>query len=93
MKILMNLILFVSILFGAESVAPKEVIENIDFFKEFEFFLFMDLIEKEELEIDLTDKKSEKQDTELILSTKSLNVSTNNINIILSTDTGRNYEN
>lgn len=96
-KLLISLLLFLLIA-GTEKLIPKELLENIEILKELEFFIFMDIIEKEvKME---TQKKQEKDNKKEIIkkikdieaSTVTIHISTNTLNINNSTTTRRNYE-
>lgn len=97
-KLLISLLLFLLIA-GTEKLIPKELLENIEILKELEFFIFMDIIEKEvKME---TQKKQEKDNKKEIIkkikdievSTVTIHISTNTLNINNSTTTTRrNYE-
>lgn len=88
-----KIIFFYLLLLGAEKAVPKEIIDNIDLLKELDFFLLMDMIEKEDLgnNIKYNEKSNKKEKKDLVeISTHNIIVSSQSL--ILSTETGRIYE-
>lgn len=96
MKILYKIIFSSILLFSAENIIPEEVAENLDFFKDFELFQYLELFENDdlikELDSSITSNDVIKTTQSLILknipeaSTKSVK------NVEVSTFTGRGYE-
>ncbi|MCX7647216.1 MAG: hypothetical protein N2Z60_01255 [Elusimicrobiales bacterium] len=90
-----KIIFFSLLLLGAEKAVPKEIIDNIDLLKELDFFLSMDIIEKENFDKDFKDSekadKKEKKDV-VEISTWAVPGSSESVKIKLSTMTGRGYE-
>ncbi|MGC8729327.1 MAG: hypothetical protein ACP5SD_08695 [Elusimicrobiales bacterium] len=90
-----KIIFFSLLLIGAEKAVPKEIIDNIDLLKELDFFLSMDIIEKENFDKDI--KYSEKKDKNpkkgvVEISTCGVLGSSESVKIKLSTASGRDYE-
>lgn len=90
-----KIIFFSLLLIGAEKAVPKEIIDNIDLLKELDFFLSMNMIEKENFDKDIkysekADKKEKKGVVEI--STRNVIGSSESVKIKLSTASGRGYE-
>ncbi len=92
----MKKIIFSSLLLlGAEKAVPKEIIDNIDLLKELDFFLLMDIIEKENFDRDIKEgEKANNKEKKGVVEISTCNIlgSSESVKIKLSTTTGSGYE-